>query len=153
MGIVVFKDGQQRCRSSRAACYRLELFHEIPAAHAFIVTDFAPNVVTIYRAIRRMDAVPAGRTPRTEFFDLRHASAKNVARILDELFGERGKPAAPGSAEAAGPLRPPEVRVSADPETNQVVVLATEETILAMRPIVARLDRDPAASGHPPGGR
>ena len=126
---------------------------EVPAARAFVVTDFAPVVATIYRAIRRLDAVPAGRTPKTEFFDLRHANAKNVARILDELFGERGKPAAAGSAESAGILRPSDVRVSADPDTYQVVVIATEETILAMRPIVARLDRDRSSSELQPAGR
>ena len=34
---------------------------EVPAAKAFVVTDFAPNVVAIYRLLREMDVKPSGR--------------------------------------------------------------------------------------------
>ena len=114
---------------------------EIPAARAFLVTDFAPNVALIYRAIRRMDVVPAGRAEQTEFFDLKHARAQNVGRVLEELFGNGRKPAQP---QSPAELSPSDVRISADGESNQVVVIASEEKIRAMRPIVAQLDRPSA---------
>ena len=50
---------------------------ELPAARAFLVTDFAPNVVAIYRTIRRMDVLPEARPLRTEFFELKHAAAQS----------------------------------------------------------------------------
>jgi len=120
---------------------------EVPAARAFIVTDFAPNVATIYKTVRRMDVVPAGRFVATEFFELRHANAKNVARVLEELFGER-RPAAPAPAPQQQPPQdgaPPEPRFSADPDSNQVVVIASEERIAAMRRVVEKIDREAAA--------
>jgi type II secretory pathway component GspD/PulD (secretin) len=124
---------------------------EVPDARAFLVTDFAPNVAAIYRAVRAMDVVPTGAKTETGFFELRHAHAVNVARILQELFGEKkaATPVPPNPQMQFGEARTPEMRFAADPESNQVVVIAPAIRIAEMRVVVEKLDRPPA--GEPSG--
>ena len=120
---------------------------EVPAARAFLVTDFAPNVVAIYRQIKAMDVPPVPRV-RPEKFVLAHAKAEAVAAILTDLFASRrraaageGKAPAPQSADADG-----NPGIAPDAATNQVIVLGTEADITAIRTVVSYLDQ---AAGGP----
>ena len=148
----------ENLRDARAVLQRLVTqnnignLQELPAARALLVTDFAPNVAAVYRTLRRMDVPPPTRLGRAEFFELRHAKCMNVARVLEELLGDRrpAAPVAPGASPAeTGVPAPVETRFSADPDTNTVVVVAAEDRIEAMRKIVEKLDREPAAGATP----
>ncbi len=117
---------------------------EVPAARAFLVTDFAPNVVAIYRQIRAMDVPPVPRV-RPENFPLAHAKAEAVAAILTDLFASRrragvgeGKAPAAQSPDADG-----NPGIAPDAATNQVLVLGTEADITAIRTVVSYLDQAP----------
>jgi type II secretory pathway component GspD/PulD (secretin) len=114
---------------------------EIPANRCFVVTDFAPVAVAIYRLLTEMDRQdalgPAGQ--RTEALDVRHGRADDVAAVLRQHFAE--------SADASKPNRPapdqpaaPEVRISADVRTNRILVSASEGEIRRVREALALLD-------------
>ena len=51
---------------------------EVPSAKTFVVTDFAPNVVAIYRLLKQMDVPSASAsttTGETEAIKLQHGTA------------------------------------------------------------------------------
>ncbi len=146
-------------RDARAALQRvitqnnIGSVQEVPSARAFLVTDFAPNVAVIYRMIRQLDVAPTP-VPTTEatkmspaYFVLKHASARRVAVVLGELFPPKPvRPAVPAAAAgtAAAPPTDSSPRISAEEETNQVIVIANAEDIATMREIVQHVDVEPA---------
>lgn len=149
-------------RDARTALQRLVTqnnigsVQEVPAARAFVVTDFAPNVAVIYRAIQAMD-VPPPPPPVVEatrvgpaYFVLKHARARTVAAVLRQLFPEDpapSRPVAPGAAAAAAvPAAParPTPRISDDEDSNQVVVIAHAEDLATIKDVVLHLDVEPA---------
>jgi type II secretory pathway component GspD/PulD (secretin) len=129
---------------------------EVPAARAFVVTDFAPNVAVIYRTIRQMDvppaAVPTAESKRVSpvYMVLKHAKASKVAFALHELFdepapapGPRATPTpTPGAAPAAPPSPAP--RISSDDDGNQVIVIATAEDAATIADVVRHMDVEPS---------
>jgi hypothetical protein len=132
---------------------------EIPSAQALVITDFAPNVVSIYRLLK---AMPARPEPKVEFFPLANARAGDVeAMIADLLLPRTGSAPAPApatpadaaaaAAAAAGRLDP--LRVVSDPATNQVIVAGTPAQIELVRQIITRVDVPPRAALSPSGGK
>ncbi len=59
---------------------------EVPAARAFVVTDFAPNVVAIYRLLKEMDVQPEGKKVQQKYLPLDFALAEDIEPILQDLF-------------------------------------------------------------------
>jgi hypothetical protein len=117
---------------------------EVPGAKTFIVTDFAPTVVSIYRVLRMMDTRPVrDADPAPEVIRLRHARAVPVASILREQFEPRKVAAQPGPALAAADS--PDVRISADDDANQVIVTSPAATLERIRRVIESLDVDPGA--------
>ncbi len=128
---------------------------EVPAARAFVVTDFAPNVAVIYRTIQAMD-VPPAPLPTAEaakvspaYFVLKHAPAHAVAGMLNDLFREKSAPPpapAPAPGVAAAPAAPqaPSPRITFDDETHQVIVIASAADVATMKEIVLHLDVEPS---------
>ncbi len=129
---------------------------EVPAARAFLVTDFAPNVAAVYRVLRQMD-VPVAPPPSSDasrvapaYFVLKHARAQATAILLDRLFPARAaaptggvpRQAQDGTAPAAPGAPPP--RISYDDATNQIVVIATAEDTATIRDIVRNVDVEAA---------
>lgn len=117
---------------------------EVPAARAFVVTDFAPNVVAIYRLLREMDVQPAGSKVIAAYIQLNDATADEIEPILQDLFTGRervtrrgGQPAAQASAEIE---QDPEPRIISDFRTNQLIIYATQDDIEEIREVVAKLD-------------
>jgi len=108
---------------------------EVPAANAFLVTDFAPNVVRAYRLIREMDVPPYAAALGTECVFLEHAAAADVARILIDQMVSRSTPRAPNAA----PL-PRAPRITPDPRTNMVILTGTPAQLARAKTIVAKLD-------------
>ena len=127
---------------------------EVPDARAFVVTDFAPNVAVLYRAIQAMDVppapLPAAKATKVApaYFVLKHARASKVAYALHQLFDELApaprpaQGAVPGAAPAA--REGPAPRITADEDANQVIAIATAEDRATIADIVLHMDIEPA---------
>ena len=115
---------------------------EVPAARAFVVADFAPNVAAIYHLIKEMDVQPAGKKLRQVFIPLKYALAEDIEPILVDLFTGKQRlssPGAPGSAPG-GDIIDPEPRIRSDPRSNQLIVYATEDDLKEILALIDHLD-------------
>lgn len=126
---------------------------EVPDIPGFVITDFAPNVVAIYRLIKQMDQPrtatpptsrrkPAPKRPTIEFraIMLKHANALEAAGTLSSLF-----PAPrPASASRAAVVSGPSIR--GDARTNQLLITGTTTQIEKVMEAVAAID---SASSEP----
>jgi type II secretory pathway component GspD/PulD (secretin) len=137
-------------REARAALARLVTpqignVAEVPGARTFLVTDFAPSVVAIWRLVREMDAAAPPRGASQGVFravPLRHADAKDVAATLAAHFppdaaGHVPHPQPQGVPE--GPPRPP-LRITPDARTNQILVSGRREDVDRVLEVVRTID-------------
>lgn len=95
---------------------------------------------------------PEERPNEIRVFELQHADAQQVARVINDLFPNRGGLAAMARArrtrrdgqQAGMPMVPtgPEVRASADDYTNSVVVNANPEYISKVEVLIRDLDKE-----------
>ena len=95
---------------------------------------------------------PEERPNEIRVFELQHADAQQVARVINDLFPNRGGLAAMARArrtrrdgqQAGMPMVPtgPEVRASADDYTNSVVVNANPEYISKVEVLIRNLDKE-----------
>lgn len=115
---------------------------EVPAARAFVVTDFAPNVVAIYRLLKQMDVQPEGKKIVQAYLKLVHALAEDVEPILQDLFTgkQRVTQAQPGQP-GGGDVLDPEPRIVAEPRSNQIIVYGIQDDIDEIRKLVEELDK------------
>jgi general secretion pathway protein D len=119
---------------------------EVPAARSFVVTDFAPNVVAIYRLLKEMDVQPEGKQVKSAYIQLIHATADEIEPILQDLFTgreriTRGPTRGPqGQAASADIEEDPEPRIISDFRTNQLIVYGTQDDIAEIKEVVAKLD-------------
>lgn len=118
---------------------------EVPQAKSFVVTDFAPNVVAIYRLLKAMDVKPPSSEVSSTYFELEHATAEELEPILTELFtgGQRvGQPTARGRNQpaTAGIDVDPEPRLISDPRTNTIIVYATARDVKEIGEVIRKLD-------------
>jgi hypothetical protein len=112
---------------------------EVPDGNAFVVTDFAPNVVAIYRLIRQLDVAPADASP-ARLVSLRHAKADNVARLLNAHFAPPAPtPANPQQAQAA-PTASTGPRITSDARTNQLLIGGSPSEMQAVLKLIEGLD-------------
>ena len=119
---------------------------EVPAANAFVVTDFAPNVVAIYLLLREMDVKPAGREVLSEYVILEHSLAEELEPVLTDLFTGRerittGQPRrpTPGSS-ASAQNEDPEPRIIADPRTNKLILYGIKRDLDEIKLVIEQLD-------------
>jgi general secretion pathway protein D len=114
---------------------------EVPAARAFVVTDFAPNVVAIYRLLKQMDVEPEGKKVVQAYIELQHAYAEDIEPILQDLFTgkQRVTQAQPGQP-GGGDVQDPEPRIVAEPRTNMIIVYGIEDDIVEIKALVEKLD-------------
>jgi type II secretory pathway component GspD/PulD (secretin) len=144
---VIPVENLENLRDARVALQRLVTANnignvqEVPAARAFVVSDFAPNVAAIWRVVRQMD-VPT-RTPglKIESFRLAHAKATAVKSLLDGLYPAR--PAFPVPAQPGLEVAPVGPYVMADEPTNQVFVRASTPDLTAIRGVIQSVDVPP----------
>jgi general secretion pathway protein D len=129
------------------------------AAPALILADERTNALILLATgaaydrtralVARLDVEVegSGNDPRVHIHFLRHASAEKTAATLSSLLGQRpGGSGGPGS----GPVPPRagdrqvslhgEVRVTADPLSNALLVLGSERDDLALREILRQID-------------
>lgn len=118
---------------------------EVPDAKTFVVTDFAPNVASIWRLLKAMDipAVNAGRA--LEAFTLQHANANEAVGQLRSLFPPTG---ATRQAPSRGSRGAPAVTMgvsnahfAADERTKQIVVNAAPEQMEHIRSALKLIDK------------
>ncbi len=99
-----------------------------PASNMLIISDRASNVNRLMRIIQRIDQQG---DEAVDVIQLQHASAAEVVRIVNSLYG------AGAAAEGAGM---PSVKVIADERTNSVLVSGETSQRLRLKTLVAHLD-------------
>lgn len=120
---------------------------EVPASRSFVVTDFAPNVVSIYRLLKQLDVQPTGKMLTSAYITLQHASADEIEPILSDLFTGRERvsinrpqqpqPQGGGTSDVD---EDPEPRIISDLRTNLLIVYATQDDIREIQDVIAHLD-------------
>lgn len=120
---------------------------EVPASRSFVVTDFAPNVVSIYRLLKQLDVQPAGKVVTSAYVQVVHASVDEIEPILTDLFTGReriavGRPQQPQpqGGSTSDIEEDPEPRIIPDVRTNQLIIYATQDDIREIKDVIARLD-------------
>jgi type II secretion system protein D len=113
---------------------------EVPAARAFVVSDFAPNVVAIYKLLREMDVQPQGKKVQTAYIELVNATAEDIEPILTDLFTGKQRLPVGGPNQPGGEIVDPEPRIIADMRTNQIILYATADDIAEITELVRHLD-------------
>ncbi len=117
---------------------------EVPDANAFVVTDFAPNVVAIYRLLKEMDQPPThveSSGPVFRAVKLEYANSLEAASSLSALFPTRIE------AATQKPMVSSATRViRADPRTNQILVTAPSHDMEQILEAAKTLDTPTAAS-------
>jgi general secretion pathway protein D len=110
-----------------------------------IITDTATQVQRLIRIVEEVDIGGAGQRMWIE--PVRHGSATDMAKRLNELFeigGAPGQPGAPGAATKSQGLS----RVIADDGTNSLIVVGTEDSYLRMLELLKRLDTQGTDTGR-----
>ncbi|GIX07131.1 MAG: hypothetical protein KatS3mg115_1534 [Candidatus Poribacteria bacterium] len=126
-------------------------------ANALVITDAAANIRRIATLIQPMDAEPESPL-RVKVIQLRNTSVQEVQDALDDLFSAQTEAAR--LARRAGRSRDPErfkrmleqastlgvdlatgiIEIEANTETNQLIVLASEENIQIIEKLVEQMD-------------
>jgi general secretion pathway protein D len=111
-----------------------------PASNTLVITDYAGNLQRIGRIIDAIDQ-PGGTDPVV--IPLRHASALDVALMVNRLFADPAQAAA-GAADTSQRLS-----VVADARSNSLVARADNPSrITRLRTLVAMLDSPTSAAGN-----
>lgn len=123
---------------------------EVPDARAFVVTDFAPNVVAIYRLLKMIDKEPpvveAANDARVyKPVTLRHVNAVEIAPKLTELFPPavvQGPPTSSRRSPNYGQVTTARVplRILAHARTNQILMTGTAGDIEKVVAAIQTLD-------------
>jgi type II secretory pathway component GspD/PulD (secretin) len=140
-------ENMDNLRDARTALQRLVTpnnignVQEVPSARSLLVTDFAPNVAGMWRAVKQMDLATRAPGLRIEAFRLAHAKAETVKALLTGLYPPRAVVQVPGQQAADMPLGGP--YVMADEATNQVFVRASAPDLKAIAAVIQSLDVAP----------
>lgn len=120
---------------------------EVPASRSFVVTDFAPNVVAIYRLLKQLDVTPTGKRLMSAYLTLKYASADEIEPIISDLFTGRERVAInrasqpqPQGGGTSDIDQDPEPRIISDLRTNQLIIYATQDDIREIQDVIDHLD-------------
>lgn len=120
---------------------------EVPASRSFVVTDFAPNVVAIYKLLKQLDVKPLGKMVTATYKTLSNASADEIEPILSDLFTGRERVSVnrvnqqqPQGGPAADVDEDPEPRIISDVRTNQLIIYATQDDTKEIMAVIEHLD-------------
>ena len=132
--------------------------------NTLIITDAAVNIRRVYKIISQLDV--ASPKAKLEIIPLRHATAAELEKVIEELYGGGGgsaggsssKPEAKTSSKkrrASAPIEAPSASASSvgaegkyieqiisDERTNSLLILANEEAIEAVKRLIEKLDVD-----------
>ncbi|MHB8386703.1 type II secretion system secretin GspD [Metallibacterium sp.] len=107
-----------------------------PPGNVLIVTDRADNVERIVKLVQQLDNPANGGI---SIVQLKHASAEQVARTLNELQGT-------GTGAGEGGLPP--ARVVADARTNSILIAGDPAAQARLRALIQQLDVSLPAAGN-----
>ncbi|HEU4644783.1 MAG TPA: type II secretion system secretin GspD, partial [Burkholderiales bacterium] len=114
-----------------------------PASNTLVITDYAGNLRRIAKIIDAVDQ-PGGSDPIV--IALAHASALDVAVMVNRLFAE---PPRAGAAAAAAAADPQFMTVVADARSNSLIARSDDPSRIArLRTLVAMLDTPTSAGGN-----
>ena len=133
--------------------------------NTLIITDAAVNIRRVYKIISQLDV--ASPKAKLEIIPLRHATAAEIEKVVEELYGGGGGSSGGGTSSgaepkgsskkrrAAAPIEAPAASASAvgaegkyieqvisDERTNSLLILANEEAIEAVKRLIEKLDVD-----------
>ncbi|OGP34464.1 MAG: type II secretion system protein GspD [Deltaproteobacteria bacterium GWC2_65_14] len=116
------------------------LLTSFPTSNLLIVIDSRSNIDRLMKILAELDQEGTGSTLR--IFPLRHASAAEVARMLDSLYQQAGAPQVPG---ARGRVLPGRARGNVpkflpDTRTNSLLALAVPDVLNDVEDLIRRLD-------------
>jgi general secretion pathway protein D len=115
-------------------------------ANTLIISDSASNIRRLLKIIAELD----NRNPldRLEIIPLQYANADEIAEICGDVISRSGGGSGGGSkgtrTARAGTGSRETSRILPYSRTNSLVVIATEEDLQMLRPLIARLDRLPS---------
>ncbi|HYW03094.1 MAG TPA: type II secretion system secretin GspD [Gammaproteobacteria bacterium] len=104
-----------------------------PPANMLIISDRAANVRRLARIVHSMDE---SQSQNVDVVQLQHASAKNVAQIVNAI------------SKSGGGNNGPEVKALADPRTNSVLLTGDPAQRKRMRQLISRLDQPLEKQGN-----
>ena len=136
--------------------------------NTLIITDAAFNIRRVYRIVKQLDV--AAPKSKLEVIPIKYATAVDVEKILEEVYGVAASSTSGSSASSASSDRASSRRkarepaagatessasatnvgadasyiskIIADERTNSLIVLANEEAIAAIKALVAKVDID-----------
>ena len=104
-----------------------------------LVVVAAPQIINeVAGVIRRLDVAPESDSGRLKVRYLKHASAEDVSKVLNELVG--GQSSASGAQAQGKMLFSSQVKIVAEPATNAVLITADPSDIAAVEAIINQLD-------------
>ena len=119
--------------------------YEVPEHGTFVISDFAPNVASIYRLIRAADVPSANPEVVSKTIKLRFASAHEAAAVLSSHFSDArassdaSKPAPKArvsySRRSTAPLR-----ITADRRTNQLLISGAPDDVATVESFIDTID-------------
>ncbi|MHB8845617.1 MAG: secretin N-terminal domain-containing protein [Nitrospirota bacterium] len=112
------------------------------ATNSLIITDSVSAIRKIEKLISAMDVpTPTGKG-RINVYYLKHASAEDIAKVMQALVARLPVPPAGGAAQPAGPATILEgaVTITADKQTNSLIIIASPSDFETMRDVVQKLD-------------
>ncbi len=111
-----------------------------PANNSLVITDYAENLRRIGRIIEAIDAPAAAES---EFVQLKHALAMDIATIANRALDEGARAA--GQATDGGQR----IQIMAEPRTNTLILRAASPARLALaKNLIARLDQPSLTPGN-----
>ena len=115
----------------------------IASNNSLVITDYADNMTRLGVLIASLDR------PNTEgpiVIPVRHASAIDLANMLNRLYGEAGSTSGAGAGGSDNRQR---VNIVADMRANNLIVRTESQgTIASIRNLLASLDQPTAAAGN-----
>lgn len=136
--------------------------------NTLIITDAAYNIRRVYRIVKQLDV--AAPKSRLEVIPIRYASAADVEKILEEVYGvaatsgTSGSGATSASADRASRRKARDAapaadagaasatnvgsdsnyisKIIADERTNSLIVLANDQALVGIKELIARVDID-----------
>lgn len=112
--------------------------------NTLIITETASNLSRLMKIINELDTETY--TEKIEVIPLQHASASEAAKILTQVYQQRGdrrggKRGAPQTGEIS--------KIIPEPRTNSLIIVGAEAEITSMKSLIERIDvPTPAGTGQ-----
>ena len=128
-------------RNGRIAAY--------PNTNTLVMTDTGLNLRRVIAILKSID-IP-GHQDQLESIRVRHADAKGLAKLIDEILSAQSGANRPGIASRSGPQRTRGggliSKIVPDDRTNSLVVLANGRGIEELKQLINKLDSADSAGG------